>query len=176
MQMADASGGLEALVNAHSREVYSLLLAVTGNPATAEELTQDVFLVALRKGMRPGPGMRLWLREVARRLAMNELRRKRPEPADLAAAEPAGSSGPAERASFEEELAALRRCLESLAGDDRQLLAARYERSEPIEALAAELAQSMGYIKQRLFRLRKRLADCVRRRLGQGGESEVARG
>jgi RNA polymerase sigma-70 factor (ECF subfamily) len=174
--MADASENLEVLVNAHSREVYSLLLAVTGNPATAEELTQDVFLVALRKGMRPGPGMRLWLREVARRLAMNELRRKRPESVDLAASEPAGPGGPggpAERASFDEELAALRRCLESLAGDDRQLLAARYERGESVEALAAALAQSMGYLKQRLFRLRKRLADCVRKRLG---ESEVARG
>ena len=171
--MADASENLEALVNAHSREVYSLLLAVTGNPATAEELTQDVFLVALRKGMRPGPGMRLWLREVARRLAMNELRRKRPESADFAADEPAGAAGAAERASFDEELAALRRCLESLAGDDRQLIAARYERNESVESLAAALAQSMGYLKQRLFRLRKRLADCVRKRLG---ESEVARG
>ena len=169
MQMADASDSLEALVNAHSREVYSLLLAVTGNPATAEELTQDVFLVALRKGMGPGPGMRLWLREVARRLAMNELRRKRPEPLDLAAAEPAGEAGPAERASFDEELAALRRCLESLVPDDRQLLSARYERGASIEALAAELAQSMGYLKQRLFRLRRRLADCVRRRLAESG-------
>ena len=168
MAHAHEDAGLEALVNAHSREVYGLLVALTGNPATAEELTQDVFLVALRKGMRPGPGMRLWLREVARRLAMNELRRKRPEPMALLDAEAAGEAPPL---AFEEELAALRKCLEGLAEPDRQLLASRYERSEPLEAVALDLAQSVGYLKQRLFRLRKRLADCVRRRLAAGSEA-----
>jgi len=168
MAHAHEDAGLEALVNAHSREVYGLLVALTGNPATAEELTQDVFLVALRKGMRPGPGMRLWLREVARRLAMNELRRKRPEAMNLSEAQLA-TGGEPPRAGFEEELAALRRCLAELAETDRLLLAARYERQAPLEVVAGELAQSIGYLKQRLYRLRKRLAECVRRRMAESG-------
>jgi RNA polymerase sigma-70 factor (ECF subfamily) len=172
--MADSSERLEALVRAHSREVYGLLFAITRNAATAEELTQEVFLLAFRKGLCCGTGMRAWLREVARNLAMNELRRKRPERAlaDVHNSE-AGARGvdalaakgnPGETA-FDEDLAALRKCLAELGEADRNLLAARYERGEPLEKLAAELTQSVGYLKQRLFRLRKRLGECVQRRL-----------
>ncbi|MHC4914357.1 MAG: sigma-70 family RNA polymerase sigma factor [Planctomycetota bacterium] len=175
--MGPGAGDLEALVNAHAREVYGLLLAITRNPATAEELTQEVFVVALRKGMRPGIGMRLWLREVARRLAMNELRRKRPSAlggdAELAALPAAGrAGGPAER-DFEEELAALRKCMAELGNEDRGVLADRYERGEPLASIAARLSQTEGYIKQRLFRLRRRLAECIRRRLAQSGVARV---
>jgi len=183
--MPNPESDLEALLGAHSREVHGLLMAITRNQAVAEELTQEVFLVALRKGMKPGPGMRFWLRDVARKLALNELRRKRPEAFDFSEAEPpareddgsGGGDGP--RASFEEELAALRRCLAELAEGDRRLLASRYERQEPLEVAATDFAQSVGYLKQRLFRLRRRLGDCVRRRLAAGpvgsGESEAAR-
>jgi len=112
--------------------------------------------------------MRLWLREVARRMAMNELRRKRPEAMNLSEAQLA-TGGEPPRAGFEEELAALRRCLAELVEADRALLAARYERQAPLEIVAGELAQSIGYLKQRLYRLRKRLAECVRRRMAESG-------
>jgi RNA polymerase sigma-70 factor (ECF subfamily) len=175
--MGPGAGELESLVNAHAREVYGLLLAITRNPATAEELSQEVFVVALRKGMRPGAGMRLWLREVARRLAMNELRRKRPAAlggaAELAALPGAGGrAGPAEH-DFEDELAALRRCMSELSDEDRGVLADRYEKNEPLASIAARLSQSEGYIKQRLFRMRRRLAECIRRRLAGSGVARV---
>jgi RNA polymerase sigma-70 factor, ECF subfamily len=178
--MPNATSALEALIGAHSREVYGLLMAITRNQAIAEELTQEVFLVALRKQMRPGPGMRLWLRDVARKLALNELRRKRPEALDFSGVEPVASGPePGPGASFEEELAALRKCLAELPEADRQLLASRYQQQEPLEVAAANFSQSVGYLKQRLFRLRKRLAECVRRRLSGGltaaAGSEVAR-
>jgi RNA polymerase sigma-70 factor (ECF subfamily) len=173
--MPSTSSALEALISAHSREVHGLLMAITRNQAVAEELTQEVFLVALKKQMQPGPGMRLWLRDVARKLALNELRRRRPETLDLSGAEPPGNAPEAApRASFEEELSALRRCLAELAESDRKLLASRYERQEPLEVAAADFSQSVGYLKQRLFRLRKRLADCVGRRLGVKEGSGVA--
>jgi len=170
--MTGAGGDLEALVGAHGREVYALLLAVTRNPATAEELTQEVFVVALKRGMQPGAGMRLWLREVARRLAMNELRRRRPTAlggdAELAAL-PGGRAAAPEGPDFEEELAALRRCMAELGADDREVLADRYEREEPLASIAARFGQTEGYLKQRLFRLRRRLAECVSRRLAGSG-------
>ena len=69
---------MEKLVDAHERQVYGLLVSITRDPTLAEDLTQEVFLLAYRKGVTPGPGMRTWLREVARKLSFNELRRKRP--------------------------------------------------------------------------------------------------
>ena len=173
--MSHAAADLEALLSAHSREVHGLLVAITRNQALAEELTQEVFLLALKKQMRPGPGMRQWLRVVARKLAMNELRRKRPEPMDFQKLEFAGTAPEtAARASFEEELAALRKCLAELPETDRTLLASRYEHQERLEVVAGKLSQSVGYLKQRLFRLRKRLAGCVRHRLGVSVKSEEA--
>jgi len=171
--MAHSGEDLEALVSAHGKEVYGMLLAITRNRATAEELTQEVFVVALKKNMRPGKGMRLWLREVARRLAMNELRRKRPaalgSDAELAALPAFGSPDPGGEPGFEEELAALRRCLAEVGEDDRSVLNDRYERNEPLASIAARCGQTEGYMKQRLFRLRRRLGECVRRRLAESG-------
>ncbi len=171
--MAEAGHELELLVSAHGKEVYSLLLAITRNRATAEELAQEVFLVALKKGMRAGRGMRLWLREVARRLALNELRRKRPaylgSEAELAGLAAAPAEAGVVPADFNEELAALRKCLAELGAADRDLLARRYERTEPLASIALRCEQSIGYIKQRLFRLRKRLGGCIRRRLAGSG-------
>ncbi|MBE3099876.1 MAG: sigma-70 family RNA polymerase sigma factor [Planctomycetes bacterium] len=167
--------GLQPLLDAHWTEVYSLLLAITRHPTTAEELSQDVFVVALRKGIVPGPATRLWLREVARRLAMNELRRKRPQamPAawleSLADAVAWATTPAAEDGSFEDELAALRRCLADLDEPDRRVLAARYEGGRHLADIAAEVEQTVGYLKQRFFRLRRRLAECIQRRLAESG-------
>lgn len=166
----DAPDGLDELVRAHWRELYSMLVTLTRNTATAEDLTQDVFMVAYRKQMRPGPGLRLWLREVARRLAMNELRRKRPgllEHDELERVLDASASTGRDLAApdFEAQLAALRACLAGLPEDDRALLAARYEHDHPLASVAVQTRQTVGYLKQRLFRLRRRLAACIRQRL-----------
>ena len=161
---------LSELVRAHWREVYAMLVTLVRHAATAEDLAQEVFLVAYRKQMRPGPGVRLWLREVARRLTMNELRRKRParmtpdELQDVLESLPSVDSADTPLA-FDEELVALRLCLAELPESDRALLAARYEHDEPLDNVATRTGQSVGYLKQRLYRLRHQLAKCIRRRV-----------
>ena len=171
-------GDMQSLLKAHWREVYSVLVAITRDPATAEDLSQEVFVVAFNKGLVPGPGMRQWLKEVARRLAMNELRRKRPQvldPAHLQALAPASETPnpAAPETPFDDRLAALRRCLDELDPSDRAVLAARYGQDGRLAALAEQFRQSVGYLKQRLLRLRRRLSDCLRRRLA-GSESRRA--
>ena len=39
----------EVLYHAHKRRIYSLCLRMTGNPAEAEDLTQEAFLQVFRK-------------------------------------------------------------------------------------------------------------------------------
>jgi RNA polymerase sigma factor (sigma-70 family) len=166
--MSETAGWVESLVTAHRTEVYSLLLAITRDAASAEDLTQEVFLIAFRKQVRPGAGMRTWLRETARNLAMNELRKKRPTPLsaeDIERAAAPGVADPLPSPRFDDEVAALRRCLSELTDDDRKVLAAKYERSASLAEIAGQVNQSIGYIKQRMMRLRRRLAHCIRRRL-----------
>jgi RNA polymerase sigma-70 factor (ECF subfamily) len=146
-------------------------VVITRNHAVAEDLTQEVFIVALRKGMEPGPATRLWLREVARRLAMNELRRKRHEALpefDLAQPDPTAGVP-----TFETEVVALRQCLEQLPANDRHILNQRYEGNVPLAELSSEVGQSVGYLKQRFFRLRRALAQCIKRRLAQRANLHV---
>ncbi|HLX61666.1 MAG TPA: sigma-70 family RNA polymerase sigma factor [Planctomycetota bacterium] len=167
--MAEAAGNLEALIGEHYREVHGLLWALTRNQATADELAQEVFIVALKKGMAPGDGMRLWLRETARRLAMNELRRKRPKALDtedlavlpgMAVSDEAGKTE-----SFDDELSALRACLSELPEPDRKLLSERYNGGASIAELAQKTGMSVEYVKLKLFRLRKTLGERIRRKV-----------
>jgi len=176
--MTNVPDDLNELVRAHWHEIFYMLVTLTRNAATAEDLTQEVFLVAYRKGMHSGPGLRFWLREVARRLAMNELRRKRPEPllADelervLNASVAIEREIPAP--AFEEQLSALRACLLGLSENDRSLLAARYEHNETLAMVAVQTQQTVGYLKQRLFRLRSRLAACIRQRMAANEMTDV---
>ena len=168
--MSTAGDPLEQLVRAHWRELRGLLAAMTGDLAMAEDLAQDVFCVALRKGMQPGPGARAWLRRTARYLALNAMRKSRPEPVDPAdLAELAGETVAEADDSFENRLAALRECLSELRAADREVLAAKYGRGQRLAALAQTCGQTEGYLKQRLLRLRRRLWFCIARRLSLPG-------
>lgn len=170
---------MDALVRAHWREVHAQLTAIVGNAATAEDLAQEVFLLAFRKKLRPGVGARTWFRKAARFIALNERRRKRPLPMEPADIErlcdvhrmPDSDAHP----DFEAELAALRRCMADLNESDRRLLAGRYERRDPLERIASVEGQTVGYLKQRLFRLRLKLRACIKKQMGAGGDDEFGR-
>ncbi|MHC4249094.1 MAG: sigma-70 family RNA polymerase sigma factor [Planctomycetota bacterium] len=172
--MASPRPSIEELSDRHWRELRGMLLAITRNATLAEDLAQEVFVVALRKGMEPGPETRLWLREVARRLAIAELRRRRPKTMGdfeqfIESIHPPEASAPAaESAEFNEEVTALRACVKALPEGLREIVALKYEKEQPLSKLAAHTGKTVGYLKQVLFRLRKRLADCIRRRLATG--------
>jgi RNA polymerase sigma-70 factor (ECF subfamily) len=173
--MAKTRPGIEEFSACHWRELNGMLRAITRNATLADDLTQEVFVVALRKGMEPGPGTRLWLREVARRLAIAELRRKRPKTvADfeqfVESIHPPETGAP--QAEFSDELSALRGCIKALPEELRELVALKYEKGQSLSKLATRTGKTVGYLKQVLFRLRKRLADCIRRRLA----TEVSHG
>ena len=167
----------DAQIGVHYQEIKSLLWAITRNEATAEELAQETYIVALKRGMFvnvQGEGVRLWLRETARRLALNELRRKRPKSLDpevlggiASALHATDANAGAEMgaATFDDELMALRECMTDLSETDRQLLAARYEHGTPIAEIAVQLKLSPDYIKLKLFRLRKVLGERIKRKV-----------
>lgn len=151
---------LEGLIERHWSEVFGYLRVVCRNHQIAEDLTQEVFLLAWRKGMQPGPGMSRWFRCVARNLALNELTRKRPlvwDEETLLKAE-CSKEEPATGGSFEEDLATLRMALSHLPAKDRSLLDARYAKEVPLAVISEKTGQSVGYLKQRLLRLRRKLA------------------
>ena len=76
-------GSLEALVRAHQAEVYAYIHYLGAPPDVAEDLAQETFLAALRKGAPPDapgrPGQAAWLRGVAQNLFLRYCDRKKVE-------------------------------------------------------------------------------------------------
>src|SRR5580698_5181544 len=70
--------GLERLYQLHSARVYALCLRMTGNPAEAEDLTQDSFLIVFRKidSFRGNSSFSTWLHRIAINVALMRRRRK----------------------------------------------------------------------------------------------------
>lgn len=70
----------ETIYSRHSRAVYVLALRLSGNPATAEDITQETFLKLLRflDTLAPDRPLRPWLKRVASNAAIDRLRRDRP--------------------------------------------------------------------------------------------------
>ena len=61
----------------------------------------------------------------------------------------------------------LKRCLERLREQERSLIQRRYRDGETVQALAQSLEKTVDATSMRLLRIRKRLGDCIRGRLGQ---------
>jgi RNA polymerase sigma-70 factor, ECF subfamily len=70
----------EYLYRLHSRRVYALCLRMVGNTAEAEDLTQEVFLLLLRKihTFRGESAFSTWLHRLAVNLVLMRLRKKSP--------------------------------------------------------------------------------------------------
>jgi RNA polymerase sigma-70 factor (ECF subfamily) len=71
---------LEYLYQLHSRRVYGLCLRMVGNTAEAEDLTQEAFLLLLRKihTFRGESAFSTWLHRLAVNLVLMRLRKKSP--------------------------------------------------------------------------------------------------
>lgn len=74
------AAAFEFLYKAHSRRVYSLCLRMIKNPAEAEDLTQQAFLVLFRKigTFRGESGFSTWLHRVTVNIVLMHLRRRKP--------------------------------------------------------------------------------------------------
>lgn len=66
------------LYRAHANAVHTLARRLTGNPAMAEDITQETFLRMLQfiNGFRDGMPLRPWLKKVAANTAIDRMRRE----------------------------------------------------------------------------------------------------
>ena len=66
---------------------------------------------------------------------------------------------------------ALVECLKRLGEHDRELITQVYEEDQSIKDLAAQRGRAVQTVYNRLHRIRRRLLECVDRRLGEGPRS-----
>lgn len=160
------------LFDRHSGAVYNYLFRRTADWSVAEDLTAAVFLQAWRKRNQvefDGDSVLPWLLGVARQLLRNSVRARTRYQAALsrAGAEPvvpAGGLGdPAElvtgRIDSERQMAQLRRAIARLPRQQRLVIELCVFAGLDQQAAAVSMGVSVGTVKSRLHRARKRLGS-----------------
>lgn len=159
---------LHALYERTHRIVFTLIMRITANRETAEELTIDVFHDVWRRasGYDPANGTVLgWIMNQARSRAIDRLRfenrKKRSDGSDVQLpAEPAAD--PREVLELRQQGLSLRVALAALTPHERQAIETTFFAGLTHAEAAARLKQPLGTIKTRirsgLHKLRQRLA------------------
>jgi RNA polymerase sigma factor (sigma-70 family) len=148
----------DSLISRWHEPVWRYLRRLSGSDDAAGDLTQDTWLRVLRSmaSLREPASFRAWLFGIARRVAMDRLRRQYVRAVDEAV-ELEELPAPAEDADFEADLVALEAGMDKLPLRERETLALFYLRELTIEDIATLLAVPAGTVKSRLFRARKLL-------------------
>src|SRR6266487_6710323 len=125
--LAGDDRAIRNLYGRFGRPVYAMGLRLLGSAEAAEELTQDVFLAAWRKGSRFDPArgrLSTWLMAIAHNLAVDRLRREKgvSRPTLILVDQVPDVPGLDEESVLMERDAALR-ALASLTDAERRLLA-----------------------------------------------------
>jgi RNA polymerase sigma-70 factor (ECF subfamily) len=164
---------LGELYDRYGRLVFSLALNSVGDPATAEEVTQDVFLrVWQRAGQyRADRGaVSTWLTGITRHRAIDQLRRRgsRPEQhsvawAELAPGDEPTSNGPERETALVLEREWVRGAVAQLPDEQKQVLALAYFQGLAQSQIAEVLNLPLGTVKTRIRlgmqKLRQTLED-----------------
>jgi len=167
-------GKFVRLWTANSRKIYAYLLTLVPQRSDAEDLLQEVGVVAWEKfgEFDQSKDFVAWARGIARNKAMNFLhksKRYRQPPAGLVEQiheEVSSMSGLLER-----QHEALERCLTRLSDKDRDLLRLRYAPGLAVPELAEQTGRSVAAIYKALQRIHDRLLQCVEQVLATEGLS-----
>lgn len=160
---------LHALYERTHRVVFTLIMRITANRATAEELTVDVFYDAWRRAREydPANGTVLgWILNQARSRAIDRLRfeqrKKRAVPDMEAGAEPLHAPDSSQTLDAKQRAQAVRAALAVLTAPEREAIEAAYFGELTYAEVAARLNEPLGTVKTRirsaLHKLREALA------------------
>ncbi len=168
------------LVRLHQQPVRTFLYRYLPRADVADDLSQEVFLVAFRRigEFRGDATFSSWLLGIARNLALEylrrESRRKRRDVESVVARWQADrlDEGGLDAVEHERTLSALRDCIDALPRTSRWVVERFYFENRTAESLARQMDKTAGAVRMLLLRIRGALGDCVEGKL-RGRESET---
>ncbi len=166
-----SSDAFRSLVERYQRPVLSVIARMVGDPATAEDLAQEAFVKAYRKLGTFDSRRKLasWLFKIAHNTTIDHLRRARLDTVPLETTTADGedswetlraseAEGPERRAEAAQLIAGLEAALGRLRPSYREILLLRFQQGLAYHEIVEVTGLSMGTVKVRLHRARKRLA------------------
>jgi RNA polymerase sigma-70 factor (ECF subfamily) len=168
---------LAAVLTRYQNRLYRFLLRLTHQPAEAEDLFQQTWLrIAERhRQYNPRQSFEAWLFTVARNLAIDHLRRVRPQSLDIATDEGAtlAEQLPSAGLSALDKLLARERAervlaaLQQLPVPYREVLVLRFEEELQLEEIARVVDAPLSTVKTRLARGLERMRRLLAGNTGQ---------
>jgi RNA polymerase sigma-70 factor, ECF subfamily len=174
------------LVKRFERPVYSLIVRMVQDPATAEDLAQEVFVKAFRRLNTYDPQWKFssWLFKIAHNTTIDHLRRGTPETVPLETEEDdAGGhrslsavladetvENPQAAAERRDLARSLERAISSLRPEYRQAVLMFYAHGASYQDICEVTGLPLGTVKTNLHRARKELAQAMTS-LGWGPET-----
>ena len=171
--MAGDRDAFGALVERYQRTLYYFVVGKVADDTEAKDIVQKTFVVAFQNiaDFRLGESFFAWLKGIALNHCRNEWRRYRSQ-ARLAGRVLEEKRAELELASFdacleegERRLAALRHCLEQLGPEEKSAVELRFVQELPLRTIGEQLGRGAEAARLFLYRIRQRLADCVKKRL-----------
>ena len=168
------AGDREAIakvVTHHQAAVRRYMARLAPDPASADDLAQEVFLAALQSLDRVNPelGIGPYLMGIARNLARMAWRdrMKRREISGDAVFEALAAQQHETHESPDKRLAALRNCIQRLAPRAQQTIHLHYRDEWRCNEIASQIGATAGTVRSILTRARQSLRDCIRVSLGE---------
>lgn len=171
-------GAYNKLVVAYQELVFNVAHRIMGDPAAAEDVTQETFIAA-HKALRSfrGGSYKSWLLRIATNRCYDELRRykRRPQSSLDAMTEEneslsflrSPSDGPEEHRQRVELALQIERCLGELPEDQRMTAVLGDIEGYDYNEIASITDVSLGTVKSRLSRARAKLRDCLQATAGE---------
>jgi RNA polymerase sigma-70 factor, ECF subfamily len=140
------------LYEAHFNKIYRYVYLKIGDQIEAEDMTQQVFLHALRSISSfkyKGTPVTAWLFRIAHNQIVDYLRRKttRPIPVELDETVPASTKDPEHMAELTLNVEQLQRATKHLTSAQQEVLSLRFAGGLSIEETAKAMGKSTGAIK-----------------------------
>jgi RNA polymerase sigma-70 factor, ECF subfamily len=163
------AGDREAFAGLYRRrrpDVYRFALHMTGSPAAAEDVAQDVFLAVIRDAGRytaGRSGVVPWLLGIARNHALRRLTERRHEPLPEPGREPGIDADPAEGVARGQQIALLRAALVDLPVVFREAVVLCDLQELSYQEAADAAGCAVGTIRSRLHRGRGLLAAALKK-------------
>jgi RNA polymerase sigma factor (sigma-70 family) len=180
---------LGTVYRATSAHLFGVILRINPDRAQAEEILQDIF-VSIWQTARGFDATRsqpmTWLTSIARNRAIDSLRRRKTEPAqvrssaratdgddedDPLAALPSDAPGPLALLQQASQAREITHCLAQLSAEQQQCVALAYYQGLSHAEVAQHLAQPLGTVKSWIRRALMALKDCLDRRSTAQGDA-----